>query len=208
MAAALGVGLAAINLLPAAELTSVSNRGGEYPTDPYALHSLFSAFVGANRPSAAFPLQAYFFYVGIVSFAPIFVAFKRWRDPYVRAAVALGVGTAALLLVGFVAKPLLVDLVPPLASVAFFRPAFFIGFAAAVLVAYGLQEPDWRLGHGARRVLAVLLLVQASLLIALAVLGAVLITTRLELESPFAPCWLRSIRGSSRCCSSACERPP
>ena len=165
-AAAIGAALAAVVLVPTIEFGGLSNRGGEYPTDPYAARSLLSLFVGANKPSELYPTAAYFFYIGIVSFAPIVVALRRRSDPRIRAALALGIGTAALMLIGFATKHILVDLLPTLASFPFFRPGFLIGFAAAVLVARGLDEPNWELAPRSRLALEALLLIQVAAVVA------------------------------------------
>jgi hypothetical protein len=177
-AGAVGGALAAVTLLPTLELSSASNRGGEYPSEQYALHSLISAVIGTTESSGRLPGGAYYFYIGIISFAPIAVAIRRRANPYVRTAVALGVGIAVLLLAGFVAKSWLVDILPDLATLSIARPAFLIGFAAAVLVSYGFAEPDWRFGPRTRLALIAILVAQASVLI------VVLLTVRLGIDVP------------------------
>jgi Bacterial membrane protein YfhO len=167
VAGAIGAALAAVTLLPTLELAEISNRGGEYPTEPYAVISLISAFVGTPRLSEPFPSIGYF-YIGIISFAPIAVAIGRGgKNPYVRAAVVLALCSAVFLLAVFAAKQRLVDIFPSLATVGFSRAALLIGFAAAVLVTQGLREPTWRLGPRSHLVLGVLLAVQSFLLIGL-----------------------------------------
>ena len=176
-AIAIGLALAAVMVLPILELGSLSNRGGEYLSEPWALDSIRSAFIGANPPSEVYP-AAWYFYVGVISFGPIMVALRRFTDPYVGAAATFGLVAAILTLVWFVSKPVLVDLVSATASVSLSRLTFVIGFAAAVLVTIGLDQRSWDLALASRRALQALFLIQASILIALAVLGFVLLTLR------------------------------
>jgi Bacterial membrane protein YfhO len=184
-AVAIGLALAAVMVLPMLELGARSNRGGEYLSEPWALDSLLSAFVGANPPSAVYPLT-YFFYVGVVSFGPIAVALRRFTDPYVAAAAAFGLGGAVLTLIWFVTKPALVDVVSATASMSLTRLTFVIGFAAAILVAIGLDRRSWDMAPASRRTLQALFLIQASILIAAAVVGSVLLTVRFADETAYS----------------------
>lgn len=185
-AVAIGIVLAAVVVVPILELGALSNRGGEYREEPWALQSLLGAFLGTNPQSAVYPATTYYFYIGVISFAPIAVALRHFRDPYVAASAAFGLGAAVLTLIWFAAKPVLVDVVGATASVSLTRLTFVIGFAAAILVAIGLDRRSWELPPVSRRILQAIFLVQASVLIALAVLGFVLLTMRFEDETAYA----------------------
>lgn len=183
VAGAVGLALAAIVVLPSAEVGSLSNRGGEYRSDPFALDSLLALFFGANdRTATDLPfLGTGYFYIGVISFAPIVAALHSRGNPYVRAGLTMGLGTIVLLLFGFLAKPELIEILPGLASVPLFRLALLLGFAAAVLVAIGLDRPDWLVSGRERLVVGALFLLQAAILVGVVVVDAPLLVIPLLL---------------------------
>ncbi len=133
--------LCAVTFLPLVELVGLSNRGGEYPQDPFAFRSLFHALFGAHESTGWFLDFNHFFYVGVISLPIILGCWQEKTNAHVRTAKWL----AVLALLGLVIttsplKPVLVHWVPILATVAFFRLSFFWGMLAAVLVGHGLQE--------------------------------------------------------------------
>lgn len=133
-------GLCGVLLVPFVELVSLSNRGGEYPEDPYGLRSLVFALIGPRTHGRYIPHSNFFFFVGVVSLPLVLSCWGRRDNGYVSALSWLG----ALTLLGLIVlnsplKPRLVRLFPALATVGCYRLSFFWGMLAAVLVGHGLQ---------------------------------------------------------------------
>lgn len=132
-----GLLLAAIMIIPFLELVSESNRGAEYPTDPYAFRSLFFMTFGPRPTGPIVPDHHTFFYVGVIGLAAASNAVSTAN--YVRTAVAAGIILVVLAILMSPLKPLLVSIFPLLATFSFYRLSFYWGWTIAVLVARSLS---------------------------------------------------------------------
>jgi hypothetical protein len=135
--------LCGVTFFPLVELVRHSNRGGEYPVDPFGFRSLFFALMGSHESKGWILSFNHFFYVGVISLPVLMGCWRDRSNAHVQMAKWLG----CLTLVGLVIltsplKPLLVKHFPVFATVAFFRISFFWGMLAAVLVGHGLQRAE------------------------------------------------------------------
>jgi hypothetical protein len=183
-----GVLVAAIALLPFLEFVANSSRGGEYRDDPFVYRSIWFGMFGAQPPSALVPDFSYFFYVGVIVLPLVIVAWRRRDNRYLRALPWLAGGTlvvCAVLMTPLKAR--LIDVIPQIAVIPAFRPAFFWGFCAAVLAAYAVDRLDWEL-TGARRVAAwAVFVLQAGGVLGAAVALGFLFTLRREALADYVP---------------------
>jgi len=136
-----GLALAAVFVVPFAELTSLSNRGGEYPEDPFALRSLWYAVFGSHVSSNYIPEFNFFFYVGVIAIPFIVAGALKPKNAQIRLARWLAPVTVIILaLLTSPFKPLLCQYVPLLATFSFFRLSFYWGFLAAILCGAGIDR--------------------------------------------------------------------
>ncbi len=176
--------LYAVGFVPFFELLQHSGRGGEYITDPWAFRSVWGAIFGALPGSQLIAPFTSFMYVGVVSLPLILATIGRRDNRYVRAVPLLMSATlAVLLLLTSPLKPRLVQVLPVLATVPFFRPFFFWGFLAAVAVGYALDRSSWELGTRKRALAAGLFAIQLSMIAMAAIIVAWLIVYRVEDET-------------------------
>jgi len=177
-----GVALFAFAALPFFEMASLSNRGAEYTSDPFALRSLWGLAVGPGlfRSSLINPPFSYFFYVGVVALPAIVIALHaRYNE---RAKAVAWLACASLIGIILMLTPLkavVAHFLPIVNSFAFLRASYFWGFFAAVLVGYALQQQTWNPPLAARRLARVLVIAQlalASFVIVYSILTAIAFT--------------------------------
>jgi hypothetical protein len=184
-----GIALFAFAALPFFEMASLSNRGAEYMSDPFALRSLWGLVVGPGlyRFSLVNPPFAHFLYVGIVALPAIVVALHERYDERVKAVAWLACASLigiVLMLTPF--KAVVAQFLPIVNSFAFFRASYFWGFFAAVLVGYALQRQTWTPPLVARRLVRALIIAQlalASFVIVYSIITAIAFTELPEWRS-------------------------
>ncbi len=176
----LGVGIAAIQLLPLAEFAGLSGRGQEvgiafftsYSLDPSALTQLLSPFWYLGQPSAA--NMEFWAYLGVLPLALAFLAPLARRDTRTWTLLSLALISLFLALGGF--NPVYNWLYYVPVFDRFRAPArflFLFTFAAAFLAATSFEElqrrlPDFPRGRWRSPIVVLALLATAAAVIVLA----------------------------------------
>lgn len=179
----LGMSLTGVSLLPFLEFVGLSNRGNEYPTDPFALRSIFFGLFGPHdQYNPIFPTFGFFLYVGIVS-VPLIVMFRRhcqiveYREALTWASVFI---LATILALTTPFKYFVIEYVPLVGTIGVIRLAPFWGFLAAVMVGYGLNASFWNPTTASRLITFLLLSMQASVLVVGAIVGSLWLVVSIE----------------------------
>lgn len=173
--------LCGVTLLPFVELVGQSNRGGEYPVDPFAFRSVWFGLFGAHAPNWAVPGFSFFFYVGVAALPLLMASLTRRETPHLRMLPWISAVTlAGLILTTSPLKPVLVRYFPVFATVAFFRLSFFWGWQAALLVGYAVHRGTWQVPAWCRRVTLGLFSLQVAPLLLIPVLAGWLTVLHFE----------------------------
>ncbi len=179
-----GLVLFAFVLLPFVEMLSLSNRGTEYGSDPFAWRSLWGLLVGPATSKYGF-LNApfsFFFYVGIVALPLILMSLVQRDNARLKAIPWLaGATLGGIFILSTPVKQVLAPHLPILNTFAFFRVSFFWGFLAAVLIGYALNRPRWRPTREVVLATRVLIFIQGAVVISIGFLFIRIYATRLEL---------------------------
>src|SRR5438105_3312284 len=176
-----GLALSAYGLLPFLQFVGQSNRGGEYPEDPFVYRSVFYGVFGTHLPSVFVPPWTAFFYFGTIALALGIIACGRRSSPYLRGLPWLALaGFALIALLETPLKRKVGETFSFLLSIPVFRLSFFPVFVACVLAAYGVDRLEWDLERRRRWAVRLLFAMQAIVLGALALAVCFLLVLKKE----------------------------
>jgi len=191
-----GMALSAYGILPFLQFVGQSNRGGEYPEDPFFYRSVFYGLFGAHLPSVFVPPWTAFFYFGTIALAFAVIACGRRSSAYLRGLPWLAfAGFALIALLETPLKRKVGLTFPFILSIPIFRLSFFPVFIGAILAAYGLDRLDWDVEHWRRWSVRFLFAMQWVVLAALALAVCFLLVLKKEaLAERYIPLYDNSVR--------------
>jgi hypothetical protein len=179
---ALGMALTGVTLVPFIEFVFHSNRGDEYPTDPFAMRGFFFLLFGAHdQENALFPTFNFFLYIGVTALPLLLMAWRERDSAYQRALPWLSLFVlSVILLLTTPLKSFLREYLPFIATTGGAGFAPFWGFLAALAVAFALNADAWRPARWVRIATACLLALQGAVLIGIVFLWTLSLVLTVE----------------------------